>query len=161
MGLVLFISQFIYILNGHSKTNKDVVIHSTICCLIFVIFDFFFIDYDYVSLVKNSVIDFHIDRDDVYTQGIFILESIKFKEMYNHVHNWDIKEYIALSSFSLFLFNLSVLVSLDRLFKFNTILKVLAIILTFLFNLYIWNYQLNILIIILSFVLLINIKERH
>lgn len=161
MGLVLFLSQFIYITNGSNKSNRAVVIHSLICTTIFVLFDYLFLDYDNVSLTQERVSNIYINRDYLQFSKINFPGISYLKKIFSSIHHWDITEFLAISSFSLFMFNISIQVCLDRLYRLNTIIKVLAILCVFLFNLYIWNYTLNLYLLIFSFILLITVRNKN
>ena len=157
IGLVIFLSQFLYVLLNKNRNNSAIIVYTFVCSIIYYLFDLNLTENDFTYITKVDNSDIQIYREissSINSQVLWIINIVK--EILKDIHRWDPTDYVIISSFSIFLLNISILTRLDRANRYNIIGKVVAIFFLIMFNLYLWNYSLNIIYILFSIILLKN-----
>lgn len=159
-GIIIFLSQLFYIYFSKKRSTSKIIINIIICWVLFILLNNIFPDQSYPKLISEIEPELFIDRGYLNSYKFSFLNLNFVKNIIRAIQNWQIADISIISSFIILLFNGSFLSFIDRHYKYNTFLKVLSIIIIFLFLLYFWNYQYNISLFVLSIYLLKSRKNN-
>lgn len=151
-GLVIFLSQFLFILLTKNKSVSNIIINIVICWLLYNLIYNLQIDYSFTPKI-NVENELYIFREYLNENKFNILNISIIQKIISDVQSWQLVDYSPISSFIILLFCGSTEFFIDRFFRHNYIILVVLILLIFLFMLYIWNYSYNLPLFILSIVL--------
>ncbi len=159
-GIMIFLSQFFYIYSKKNKSTSNIILNVLICLVLFLILKFFFLDQSYSRLLSDVKPELYIYRGYLNLSKFSIFNLKVVKNIIFTIQNWDITNISIISSFVILLFNGSFLSYIDRLYRYNTLLRILALPIIFFFLLYLWNYQYNIILFVLSIYLLKSRRNK-
>lgn len=160
-GLVLFISQFIFILSKNHISNYDIIINTVVCWLLYMTFTYLLDNSDSFYLLSRAKEDIYINRGSPVYHELYLLFIKMMKGISIDVYYMYLKNIAPEPAFMLFLLNISLHSFFKRKFKMNIIVRVVILLLVFLFNLYIWNPSYSVYMFIVSFFLLKNFGIKH
>lgn len=156
-GLVVLISQFIYVLIFKTLNHKDIILNTVICTIIFNLIYIFYPDYNNIVLNISNKDGLHVERAVIHQLDLLQIDFIQI--FLKRVHTWDLIHYPILSSFSIMIFNISLLTVVSKKFHNYLLLKCLTFISVFMLIIYFWHHSLN-SVLLLSSLLLIGVGEK-
>lgn len=149
-GLVIFLSQFLYVQFNKKLNRVDIIINTVVCTIIFNLIRNFYPDYNDIVLNITESDIIHVKRAVI---DQFELRNVEFiQTLLRTAHNWDLTVYPLLSSFSILCFNISLLALIMKKFPNYVLLRSITFISIFLFILYFWDYSINSVLLLLSFI---------
>jgi len=151
LGLIIIISQVVFFKVFNCKKISVVLLSTFILWLLFIFIKSFFVPVPYnLSDIENDVLYIH-RLNTAYNFNILNISFIK--NFLVNIRDWDLKEFLPLSSFILLFFHSALQYFINKIVPGNSLVKTLGLILFMFFGLYIWNYQMNVILLICSFML--------
>lgn len=153
VGLVLFISQFLYVIFENKINNKKILLNVIFYWVLYLFFKLVFKDINELYYFKDLT-DF-IFLEKIYTKNRLVNPALIYK-FFNDVRNWDLDIYQFYSSFTLLLFSISSFICLKDILQKQILIRFISFIFLFLFYLYFWKSLFNVPLFLLSTLILKN-----
>lgn len=151
-GLVVIFSQFLYVISYKKLTWADIVLNTIIVTIIFNLIHNFYPDINKYTLQITEKEILHVERAVIDNFNLMKINSIKY--FLHRVHQWDLIHYPLFSSFSILLFNFSMLYLISKRYPNYLLLKFLLFVIYFILIIYFWHFILNSVLILLAFIMM-------
>lgn len=161
LGLVLILSQVIFVIREKINKPYNLVINTIICWIIYLFGKYFFNDKNIIYFFHKNFESIFVERAFIYYDKLNLLNNNLVIDFLLTIHRWDLDNEIPYSSFILLLLNISIFKYFRIIMKEKIVFRFLIFILLFIFYIYFWNILYNVPLFLISIFLLKRIGHYN